>query len=381
VELSAGVETPVAVLAAADLLNWSIPAVLAPDKEVLVDPERGRLLAMNDPIQESANVSYWYAFPGSIGAGGYERSPSPASPVDLTISGGVTPGLLPGTGVVEFADNRTYSGLPDVNDISSLTIQTADRRRPYLSLSADWVLDTGLNTESRLTLDGLWLGSAAGGRVILQGDYERVSIRHCSFDPGGTTATGGALTPVTLVVEGNVELLELDRSIAPSIEVSGAGFIESLAVRDSILHPTAGGVALPLAATAVDLARVTVLGAIDVNRLNATETILTGVSDVTNTQDGCFRFGAAAELSRLPHPYESQFFQDSNHFFVSRVFPQPGYAQLSETAPEFLRRGAENGSEMGAWSALLNPIRLDSLRAKVEEFAPFGTIPLYINET
>jgi hypothetical protein len=36
---------------------------------------------------------------------------------------------------------------------------------------------------------------------------------------------------------------------------------------------------------------------------------------------------------------------------------------------------------MGAFSALLNPIKLDSLRAKIDEFMPFGRIPVLINAT
>ena len=47
----------------------------------------------------------------------------------------------------------------------------------------------------------------------------------------------------------------------------------------------------------------------------------------------------------------------------------------------FLQRGAENGSEIGAFSSLLNPIKFDSLRAKVDEFAPFGLLPVYVFET
>lgn len=381
VELAAGVETPVATLAGAALPAWTVPPALAPGKDVLADPELGRLFSLNLPFTATANVSYWYAFPGPIGAGGFEREPAPVSAPDVVLSGGIPPAAIPGSGVVEFSDNRTYSGLPAINNLSRLTVQSADRCRPYLILNADWVIDTGANTESVLTLDGLWIGSSSGSRIVLQGDFERVIIRHCSLDPGGVTAAGAALTPVVLVVEGSVELLEIESSIAARIEVAGAGFIAGIRLRDSILHPPGGGIALPLPASAVDMARVTVLGAVDVNRLYATESLLTSASDVTNTQDGCFRFSAAASGSRLPHPYESHFFKDFNHFFVSRVFPLPGYAQLSESAPEFLRRGAENGAEIGAWNSLLDPIKLDSLRAKVEEFAPFGLIPLFIFET
>ena len=40
-----------------------------------------------------------------------------------------------------------------------------------------------------------------------------------------------------------------------------------------------------------------------------------------------------------------------------------------------------NGSEIGAWSAALNPIKEDSLLRKVEEYLPFGLVPIFIRET
>ena len=89
----------------------------------------------------------------------------------------------------------------------------------------------------------------------------------------------------------------------------------------------------------------------------------------------------ALQRYRMTHPYESHFLADSKHFFVSRRFGDPGYLQLSETAPRELQRGAESGSEIGAYSSLNNPVKLDSLKQKVDEFSPFGMIPLYIFET
>jgi hypothetical protein len=43
--------------------------------------------------------------------------------------------------------------------------------------------------------------------------------------------------------------------------------------------------------------------------------------------------------------------------------------------------GAENDGEMGAWNALLLPIKHRALEAKVEEFAPFGLLPVFVHET
>ena len=126
---------------------------------------------------------------------------------------------------------------------------------------------------------------------------------------------------------------------------------------------------------------MTVFGDIGVHRLWASEALITGPVEVVDTQKGCFRFSAAPTGSRLPRPYESHFIDDTNHYFTSRRFGHPGYGQLSETAPVELLRGAENGSEIGAFSGLLNPIKRDGLRAKVDEYMPFGLIPLFIQET
>jgi hypothetical protein len=128
-----------------------------------------------------------------------------------------------------------------------------------------------------------------------------------------------------------------------------------------------------------------VFGDVTVNRLFASEALIQGLVKVTDNQHGCFRFSATNDdpQKRLPPQFESHFFEPKipNHFFVSRRLGDPGYAQLSETAPESIIHGAENRSEIGAFSSLLNPIKLDDLKAKVNEFMPFGLIAQYINET
>jgi hypothetical protein len=85
----------------------------------------------------------------------------------------------------------------------------------------------------------------------------------------------------------------------------------------------------------------------------------------------------------LPQQFESHLFAPAvpNHFFASRRFGDPGYAQLSETAPVEIVRGGENRSEIGAFNRELASIKLDDLKAKVNEFMPFGLIAQYIIET
>ncbi|MGH3309887.1 MAG: hypothetical protein ACRDP3_04780, partial [Streptomyces sp.] len=51
----------------------------------------------------------------------------------------------------------------------------------------------------------------------------------------------------------------------------------------------------------------------------------------------------------------------------------PEYGQLAPGCAEEIRRGAEDGSEMGAFHDLYQPQRADSLRARLAEYAPAGT--------
>jgi hypothetical protein len=295
---------------------------------------------------------------------------------------------------VEITDSATYTPVGSRNQITRLELRAANRRRPYLRIAQTWRLDTSANTESVLTLNGFWVGANGLFALRLLGDYEQVTLRHMTLDPGGVDGAGNPIRPVPIRISGNVERLVIENSIVGRIFVDGTGELTNLIISDSIVDgrlPAGAGPAISVPAGRVTMRRVTVFGEVAVEWLDASEALLTGFTNVTNTQEGCFRFSAVLERqdpdnpasphSRVPHPYESHFVNELNAAFTSTIFGQPGYAQLAESAPEFLLRGAENGSEIGAFSGLLNPIKFDSLRAKVDEFAPFGLLPVYVFET
>jgi hypothetical protein len=387
----------------------------AANKRLIIDPELGRLLFLGAPPPANLKVNYHYGFSGDLGAGSFDRSAyyrrqykpnerypednypddydrrafsqTPTTPV-LTNSAAITAanidaGTANTIGATEIGDSSTFGPASNKSGIQNTIVRAKNFERPYLRLASSWILDTGGSLTAFLTLEGLWLGGAGNFSLVLRGDYERVTIRHCALDPGGINAQGNPILPVNVVVEGAIRKLLIDRSITGPIGIQGAGVIEKLIVRDSIvqsINPLFVP-AINLPTVDVEMFRATVFGAMSVDRLNASEVLITGLANVTDTQNGCFRFSAAQRGSRVPHPYESYFIDDTNHFFTSRRFGQPGYAQLSLTAPPGLLRGAENGSEIGAFSSLLNPIRFDGLRAKVDEFMPFGLIPVFIFET
>jgi hypothetical protein len=58
--------------------------------------------------------------------------------------------------------------------------------------------------------------------------------------------------------------------------------------------------------------------------------------------------------------------------FTSLRYGDPGYCQLTPSAPPQIRRGGEDESEMGAFSQLKQPQREDSLRIRLHEYLRLG---------
>ena len=406
-------------LQAGNLAEWDLPA--APGIEAFVDPDRGRFLLEEPPPPGQAVFvpRYHYGFPGELGAGTFDRSGSVAHE-DVTEfdpgenqPGPVTGFVLPSEGIHQFANSKTY--LPTapaantVDTLGALRLQAADRTRPYLTLvpaggGLEWIFRAPPGEGHTLTLDGLWIGlrheDEAGVcpdalTLVIDGEFDSVVIRHCTLDPGGTRAESdpgvcGTIPAVTLELRGQVRELLVESSILGPIHESTSATDPCSAgrilIRDSIVQRRVGsGPAIETRVADLILERVTVFGDVQVNRIEATEALIQGTVIVLDNQHGCFRFSTAHDTpdARLPRRFESPLFNPGipNHCFASRTFGDPGFAQLSATAPASIVRGAENRGEMGAYNLLLNPIKLDDLETKVLEFMPFGLIPQFILET
>ena len=145
----------------------------------MVDPERGRLLALGNAASAVPQVSWYYGFSGPIGAGGQDRAASVqvAAGSFIQMGGAVSGSALPQDGIAEIADSATYGPVADRSGIVDLQVRAADGQRPYLRLTQDWKLDSGAAVESTLILDGLWIGTEKPHSVILLGDYEEVALR------------------------------------------------------------------------------------------------------------------------------------------------------------------------------------------------------------
>ena len=151
-----------------------------------------------------------------------------------------------------------------------------------------------------------------------------------------------------------------------------------------------GTAALAVADAAVQLSRVTVLGRIAAHRLSASDSIMADFAAADEVQDGCVRFSAYAHGSVIPQPYKSATMPAGAPIFTTDSYGQPGYAQLLETADAAIvggatgasiSAGAETGSEMGAFSADLNPVKEQGLLAKYAEYMPLGLMPVIVHVT
>lgn len=365
---------------AGNLAGWGTGVTVPPGKLLMVDPVRGRYWFPDAVPPAGTRVAhYHYGFPGDIGATNHDRRASVLTDVDGTFSGGTFIAPLVWGEVYTFTDSATYI-LDNGPSFNRLTLQAASQERPYLRQDAadgqDWTL-TATGADAELTLEGLWYG---GGKLILAGNYKRVTIRQCTLDPGGLRAETVTISSAELVVQGSIAELIIDRSILPGISVATGGAVASLQLRDSIVASFDPLVKLTLPRTEMTIERSTLAVETTGLRLYATEVLAQRPVTVTDNQNGCVRFSVLDPQSRTTSPYPGLLAPVFAHFFQSTRFGDPGFYVLSESAPDFVTRGAENGSEVGAYSRLLNPLKLDSLRTKVHEFMPMGRLAAFIRE-
>lgn len=365
-------------IVAGNLADWALP--LLPDKVVAVDPVRGRLWFPGGAPEGMSVPLYHYGFTGDLGAGTYDRRRSLRSPSTDEYSAGVFTDPA-ADGVYTFLDSATYT-VEDVGFVHDLTLQAASLQRPYLRCATaegtPWkISSTGADAE--LVLEGLWYG---GGKLILDGDFKKVTIRHCTLDPGGARANASSLHAANIVVTGGtISELVIESTIFPGVSYGVGGSVVELKLFDCIAASAIAGDAINVPGAAITMQRCTLAILVSGLRIDASEVLAQQPISVVDHQSGCVRYSVLAPYSHTPPIYRGRLEKVDNHWFTSRRFGDPGFFALSETAPGFVTRGAENGSELGAFSGLIDPLKHDSLRTKVHEFMPLGRLPAFVRET
>ena len=382
------------------------PAPL-PRDETRIQPERGVFSFVATPPAGQIVTSYHFGCMSEIGAGGFpERLLEPIEQPGAvtTVSGGTGfDGALGGhttEATVEITDSLTYAGPTAALTLpaATLVVRAADLQRPMIRWAGGGATWTITGQGKSLVLQGLWL---QGADIVLAGSFDSISLRFATLDPGsagsGTTLVGTAidgmpLAPVHLWVEASIGTLALARCITGPIRTRNGGTIEQLTATDSIIQAIPTGApddyALQTEIGTVSLSRSTVLGRAAVHRLNASECILDDVAIAEDPQHGCVRFCAYAQGSALHAPYRSVMVPPRAPILVSRGFGTPNYARLRRLADsaiiapqtgDTILGGAQNGSEMGAFSGESITLKKRGLVIKFEEYAPLGVYPVWID--
>jgi hypothetical protein len=301
--------------------------------------------------------------------------------------------------VIEFVDSGAFQEQIEIRleHGDRLTLRAGQAKRPVIRL-LDWYSnrpdalriigpEPGDGALPTVVLDGLLV---TGRSVRVQGQVGAVVLRHCTLVPGWSL---DACCNPEHQEEPSVELidtpacLQVERSILGTILVDVDEVHQEpnqLWLSDSILDAAGYGLAAITAPddrhahAVVSARRVTVFGLVRAHAVGLFEnSIVMGEVCIARGQQGCFRFCWLLPDSHVP----AQFHCEPAHSgdpdrviprFTSTRYGKPGYAQPAPWCPDEISRGAEDGSEMGAFHDLFQPQREDNLRSRLGEYTPAG---------
>jgi hypothetical protein len=255
-----------------------------------------------------------------------------------------------------------YSNRPDALNIRAVSDDCAPHERP------------------RVVLDGLLV---AGRGINVTGAMGAVVLRHSTLVPGWSLepecAPHSPEEP-SIVLDRTTACLQIEHSILGTIEVIGGEVSEDpldIHIRDSILDATADdreALSAPdcrHAHAVLHLHRTTVIGEIHTHAVRIAEnSVFTGRLHVARRGIGCLRHSYVPTGSRTPRRHRCP---DTKPLFTSQRYGTPWYGLLADRCPEQIRRGADDGAELGAFHDLYRPQREDGLRARLAEYTPAGT--------
>lgn len=358
--------------------------------QVAVDPVLGRLAFPIGVLPAEVRVSYCYGFSDDLGGGPYPREASftqiAGENRHYTVGENESLQSLQGaldkwksallkapiSAVIEILDSRTYVEaltVPEIPKDLHLEIRAADKQRPTLFLPGDLAISGGVG--SSFELNGLLI---SGGSLRLTGQLDGVRLQHTTLAPGKSMPA--------LIVESGFAKVSLDRSILGAVRTDPETQVE---MSDSIVDAVDGAGKVQIAYAALDgkspggpltLSRCTVIGDVLTTELALAEnSLFLNAVTAQRRQEGCVRFCHVPPRSHTPRRYRCQPEDGAaalRPLFTSLRYGDPGYCQLTAGTPREIRRGAEDESEMGAFSSLHQPQREDALRIRLDEYLRVG---------
>ncbi len=312
----------------------------------------------------------------------------------------------------------------------TLALRAANGVRPIIRL-IDWQTDLPdaltieMDVGSRFSLDGIMVTgrplhvsgprdvptaeNATNASHALPDCAAEVLIRHCTLVPGwGIDCDCAPERPA----EPSLEIYQLKASVRIEHSILGSIQIHEdevgsdpipLSIEDSIVdaaggdHEAIGAASTAVAHAMLTIKRSTVFGIVEVHAVALAEnTLFNDCLNVARRQIGCMRFCHVPRHCRTPRRYRCQpdevvaavRAQQLSAAIeavriaseVMRVRPRydarhyglPAYARLRLQCADEIRRGADDGSEMGVYHDLFQPQREANLRARLDEYTPAG---------
>jgi hypothetical protein len=323
-----------------------------------------------------------------------------------------------GQAALEITDNGIYQLAPQTaGGTLSLAIpagatfefRAANGCRPTIILGGALQISGG--SGSSCFLNGLVLASvppASGGNppallVTVPNSSTNLlgvlNLTHCTLFPGLAPAPSALPGVPTLVADLPGLHLDIQNSILGGIWVNGLATAD---ITDSILDatdptltaymaPPNASVPGPLPGGALTLCGCTVVGKVysalltlvsnslfwaglSANDLAKNPTSWSAALWAVRKQEGCVRYSYVPMAATLPRQFECV--QEGpgvpQPIFASLRYGDPGYGKLLAQTDDQIRRGAEDGGEMGFFHFLKAPLRETDLIVRMQEYLPVG---------
>jgi hypothetical protein len=414
--------------------SWANVPVTGSAYAASVDPELGRI-ALPAPSASSAKpsvqASFCFGFNGDMGGGEYPRSDSftiqaetPALPFPDTVS---PPRYSTLQDALNFAASNLGAGLQAAVEIAgsdvylpgriyglntstlqinvpaggAIELRAADESRPTLILNSEMTVTGG--AKSSFNLNGLLITYApatAGAAVpialvhvpnVSTNQLGQLGLSHCTLVPGLALTPQGnpqSAAQPALVAELPGLQVVVQKSILGGMRVqqlAAASLSDSIVdacspagVAYANLDGASGGGSLTLqGCTVVGKTHATLFASISDSIVwagLATGDIWTAPLWADRKQQGCVRFSYMPPGSVGPRQFEcvQQAEGVSQPIFYSLRYGDPGYGKLLASTGDSIRRGADDGGEMGAFHFVLAPLRETDLRVRLQEYLPVG---------
>lgn len=260
-----------------------------------------------------------------------------------------------------------------------------DSLRPHLKGDIYVRTPVSEDTAGELYLNGLLIEGEMRILATNPGSLQ-IAMDHCTLVP----EKGG------LIAHGNGKLkIKMDHCISGPVMLASS--VASLSASVCIID-RGKSIGYAINATGADLCleESTIYGATQARSLEAGDCIFTGKVWIERQQIGCVRFCYLPYGSQTPRCYRCQpdlalaasdadrvqagGVEESDESIKARMMPvfrsvhydHLGYGELSPASAEGIFKGAEDGSEMGAFGCLKLPQREANLRSCLKEYLRLG---------